>query len=123
MWHRCDGTRDAAGIAADLRAEGTPVTAEAVQYALGELGQARLLTGPVARAGVTRRELMRRLGAAAVALPIVTTIVAPTAATAQSINCVGELDPCASTAQCCGGPICGDNGGCTCVSGLCQPPG
>jgi hypothetical protein len=86
VWRRCDGTRDAAAIGAEVRAaDGTPVTVEAVRYALAELGRARLLMGPGGEVGVTRRELVRRLGtAAAVALPVVTSIVAPTAAQAQS---------------------------------------
>ena len=90
VWRRCDGTRDATAIAAELQREGTvPVTEEAVRYALGELGRARLLAGPVAAPRLTRRDLMRRLGtAAAVALPVVTTIIAPTAAQAQSAQVV-----------------------------------
>jgi hypothetical protein len=89
VWERCDGTRDAPAIAAALRqAGGPPVTEAAVRYALAELGRARLLTGPVHEAGVTRRELMRRLGtAAAVTLPVVTSIAAPTPAQAQSPVC------------------------------------
>jgi hypothetical protein len=51
VWRRCDGTRDAAAIAAELQREGTvPVTEEVMRYALGELGRARLLAGPVAAA-------------------------------------------------------------------------
>jgi hypothetical protein len=105
VWRRCDGTRDAARIAVDLREDGVaPVTEEAVRYALGELGRARLLTGPVAPAGLTRREVMRRLGtAAAVALPVVTTIVTPTAAQAQS--CATADQPC-PTGNCCAGLDC-----------------
>ena len=124
VWRRCDGTRDVAAIAAELQREGTvPVTEEAVRYALGELGRARLLAGPVAAARLTRRDVMRRLGtAAAVALPVVTTIVAPTAAQAQSqsVVCVGSETPCTSDAQCCGGD-CAGVGTCFCStsSGLC----
>jgi hypothetical protein len=103
VWRRCDGTRDAEAIGAELReADGTPVTAEAVRYALAELGRARLLAGPAGEAGITRRELVRRLGtAAAVALPIVTSIVAPTAAQAQS-------QPCGNCATPSGVPGCSD---------------
>ena len=83
VWRQCDGTRTAATIAAALQRDG--VTEDAVRYALGKLGQARLLDGSMPTAGLTRREVMRRLGtAAAVALPMVTTIIAPTAAQAQS---------------------------------------
>ena len=78
VWRRCDGTRDAAEIGADLRAEGVLVSEEAVRYAVGELGHAKLFTTPVGRDALTRRQLMRHLGAgAAVALPVVVTIVAP----------------------------------------------
>jgi len=119
VWRRCDGTRDAARIATDLREDGTllSVTEETVQYALGELGRARLLTGPVTRApaGMTRRQVMRRLGvAAAMALPMVTTIVTPTAAQIQS--CVNNGDACTNDAQCCGSGCTGTgNNGCACV--------
>ncbi|MGH7644360.1 MAG: PqqD family protein [Gemmatimonadales bacterium] len=123
VWRRCDGTRDAARIAADLREGGLlPVTEEAVQYALGELGRARLLTGSAAAPGLTRREVMRRLGtAAAVALPVVTTIVAPTTAQAQSIVCLNENDPCTSDQQCCGAGCIAPGGSqtCTCFNGEC----
>jgi hypothetical protein len=120
VWRRCDGTRDVAAIAAELRREGTvPITEEVVRYALGKLGQAGLLAGPVAVAGLTRREVMRRLGtAAAVALPAVTTIVAPTAAQAQSVVCVGIEEPCTSDAQCCGGDCATEP--CFCGQGACS---
>jgi hypothetical protein len=78
------------------------VAPDAVRLALQDLGRAHLLTTPVEPAGLTRRELMRRLGtAAAVALPLVTSVVAPTAAQAQS--CVGPGAACTSSAECCGG--------------------
>ena len=106
VWRRCDGRRDAAVIAAELQREGTvPVTEEAVRYALGELGRARLLAGPMAARSLTRRELLRRVGTAA-ALPVVTTIIAPTAAQAQSgagptVICVGPDQECGPVRQCC----------------------
>ena len=127
VWRRCDGTRDAVAITAELQQEGTvPVTEEAVRYALGVLGQARLLAGPVAAAGLTRRDVMRRLGtAAAVALPVVTTIIAPTAAQAQSgtgptVICVGPEEACGAIRQCCA-PECAVPPGCVCQGGFCGP--
>ena len=113
VWRRCDGTRDAARIAAELQEDGVaPVTEEAVRYAFGELVRARLLAGPMAGPGLTRRELVRRLGtAAAVALPLVTTIVAPTAAQAQS--CLPQLAPCTQNGECCSG---------CCDAVACGPP-
>jgi hypothetical protein len=120
VWRRCDGTRDAAAIGADLReADGTPVTVEAVRYALAELGRVRLLTTPGGEAGITRRDLVRRLGtAAAVALPVVTSIVAPTAAQAQS-----QPPPCVAPNCPCGDCLTGPGPGCqvaACQSAICD---
>jgi hypothetical protein len=121
VWRRCDGTRSAAAIAAGVRgSEGLPVTADAVRYALAALGRAELLEAPPAAAGLTRRELVRRLGtAAAVALPVVTSIVAPSAAHAQS--CSLEGDPCTQPSDCCPGG-CDFNLDCSCVSNVCTTP-
>lgn len=91
VWRLCDGTRTAGEIAAAARDRGAPVAPEAVDYALAELGRARLLAAPVARAGLTRRQLVQRLGTAA-ALPLVASLVAPTAAQAQS--CLQDGDAC-----------------------------
>ena len=111
VWRRCDGTRPAPRIAADLRrVDGLPVTDDAMHYALTELGRAHLLLAPAVDPGLTRRELVKRLGAAAaVALPLVTSIVTPTAAQAQSATCAELGQTCTSppiggTPDCCGGP-------------------
>jgi hypothetical protein len=120
VWRACNGTRDVPALAATAAAGlGHPVAPDAVRLALQDLGRAHLLTTPVEPAGLTRRELMRRLGtAAAVALPLVTSVVAPTAAQAQS--CRDEGQTCTSSSQCCG-PICESFGaGCDCVSGVCE---
>ncbi len=105
VWRSCDGARDLPALAAAVQAElGAPVPPEAVRYAIETLGRAGLVTGPVADAGLTRRDLMRRLGtAAAVALPLVTTITAPTAAQAQSgiVECLQAGASCSFSAQCC----------------------
>jgi hypothetical protein len=108
VWHLCDGTRTAPEITAAARDLGTPVTAETVDYALAELGRARLLTAPVKSAALTRRELVQRLGTAAV-LPLVASLVAPTAAQAQSCLPNGALcSPSGGVAccECCSGTVC-----------------
>jgi hypothetical protein len=101
VWRRCDGTRDAAGIAAALWGDERPREREGlVRYALGELRRARLLMGPGGEAGITRRDLLRQLGTGgAAALPLVTSIVAPTPADAQS--CLPTGATCSSDAECC----------------------
>ena len=103
VWRACDGTRDVRALAAAATAAlGQPVAPDAVRLALQDLGRAHLLTTPVEPAGLTRRELMRRLGtAAAVALPLATSVVAPSAAQAQS--CLPNGAPCTASPQCCSG--------------------
>jgi hypothetical protein len=101
LWRACDGTRPEVGLATHLReAEGIPVTPELVRYGLGELARARLVSGQREAAGLTRRELIRRLGTAAVAVPVVTSIVAPTPAQAQSSPCPGgSFEACSIACQ------------------------
>src|SRR6185503_7754639 len=71
---------------------------EAVRLALDELGRAHLLTdvltGRPEAGGVTRRQTLQRLAAAAVVVPTVATIVAPRAAQAQSQSCVSLGETC-----------------------------
>ena len=51
VWRQCDGTRDVPAIAAAVAAAGGPALPEGVvRYALGRLGQARLLGRSVTRA-------------------------------------------------------------------------
>ena len=139
VWRTCDGRRTEGEIVARLRDEqAIPVTPELVRYGLRELERARLVSGSGRDGALTRRELMRRLGTAAAAVPLVTSIVAPTAAEAQS--CTGAGDTCTSLAQCCAGLFCdgvccrgeGDpcaqdieccfqTNGLVCVSGSCTP--
>jgi hypothetical protein len=89
VWRRCDGRTSPAEIATALRSEaGLPADEKVVWLALRNLEDASLLRAPVApptgRVGISRRELMKDLGAAgALMLPVVSSIVAPTAAVAQ----------------------------------------
>jgi hypothetical protein len=113
VWRACDGTRGVAALRLAAGESGQAVPREVVQYALQTLGQAKLLEGPIGEGGLTRREVMARLGtAAAVALPLVTTITTPTAA--QTVSCFKENQgPCTTVQQCCPG-VCG-GGNCICV--------
>ncbi|MFY9609930.1 MAG: PqqD family protein [Blastocatellia bacterium] len=106
VWKHCDGKKTTKEIALAVEREaGSPVSEEVVWLALGQLGKSRLLTerviSPVA-AGISRREVIRRVGiAAAVALPVVTSIVAPKAA--QAANCKPASQGCTTGAECCSG--------------------
>jgi len=111
VWKQCDGKRDVRDIARRASVElGAPVGEEMVWLAVEELGKRRLLTERqnLGMAGTSRREMMKRLGiGAAIALPLVTTIVAPEAA--QAANCSPSGSACTSSAQCCAPGLCSGN--------------
>lgn len=78
---------------------------EIVLLALRQLQQRKLIEPiPSLPEDVSRRDLMRKLawaGAVGVSIPVVKSIVAPTAA--QAATCFTPGTPCASSAQCCSG--------------------
>ncbi|MBC8032047.1 MAG: PqqD family protein [Pyrinomonadaceae bacterium] len=105
VWKYCDGetTMSEATIAL-ARDLGTSVDEELVRYAVDQFSRDNLLekvTVPPAFviAGMNRRQLVRTLGlAAVVAIPVVTSIVAPTPAQAASPLPNGSA--CTESAQC-----------------------
>jgi hypothetical protein len=103
VWRQCDGQRGAQEVARRASAEmGATVGEEMVWLAVEELGKRGLLKERqgLGVAGASRREMMKRLGiGAAVALPLVTTIVAPEAA--EAANCIPSGQPCTTGPQCC----------------------
>jgi Coenzyme PQQ synthesis protein D (PqqD) len=105
VWGRCDGEATVAEVVRLLEQEcGAGVGEEAVWLALEQLGKARLLKERVRKAGggLSRREVMRRMGvAAAVGLPMVTSILAPEAA--EAANCKTSGQSCTTSPQCCSG--------------------
>ena len=88
IWRRCDGATTPAEIARWLSETlGGPVTDEFVRHGLDQLGEFHLLEAPsptIAEPRPSRRDLILAGGLAALTLPLVTSIVAPTAAEAQS---------------------------------------
>jgi hypothetical protein len=88
VWRHCDGKTSVGDLAAALAAEtDLPADEEIVRLALAQLSKAGLLEGPpdAFAAGVSRRQIIQRLGlAGAFLLPIVSTLVAPSPAMAQS---------------------------------------
>jgi hypothetical protein len=107
VWKYCDGHTTVAQMVHILQRDlQTPLSDDVVRLALRQLRQAHLLTesGEAVANGhkVSRRELVRRLGwATAMALPLVTSIVAPTASEAAS--CLSSGSSCTTGAQCCSG--------------------
>jgi hypothetical protein len=111
VWRECDGETSVAGIAAALGED-----ERAVWLALHQLTKAQLLTAiafpPDMSAAKSRREVAGRLGLGAAA--VVTSIVAPMPAQAQS--CGAKFSPCSPVRF---PPIQG-----TCCTRLhCVPPG
>jgi hypothetical protein len=101
-WKLCDGNHSPSQIAKTLsRQFSAQVDESVVLLALDQLAEAHLLVEPVVHAKrLSRRVALRRIGiAAAIALPLVTSIVAPTPA--QAASCLHGGAPCVSNAQCC----------------------
>jgi Coenzyme PQQ synthesis protein D (PqqD) len=113
VWARCDGQTSVASIAGLLQRERkTPVSDEVVWFALDQLEKSHLLQESLARPAelnhLSRRALVKRLGiAAALTLPLVTSLIAPTAAEAATCGAVGAA--CTTNADCCS-DSCVDNG-------------
>lgn len=107
VWNRCDGklTMDEIGVALEQELH-MPVSSDFVWLAIEQLGKAKLLSDhlphSVPQAGMTRRALIKKIGlGAAVALPLVTSILAPTAEASVTCKTIGQI--CTSGADCCSG--------------------
>jgi hypothetical protein len=111
VWKHCNGQTSVSEMVRILAGEmQTPVPEDDVWLALQQLGKAHLLAEQIHAPGgdgrMSRREVMRRLGwGAAVALPLVTSIVAPTAV--EAATCLASGMPCTTGAQCCSGVCAG----------------
>jgi hypothetical protein len=116
VWNQCDGRSSISEIATKLTGQTkTAVEAEVVWLAVEQLSRTHLLKGRVGaqKGEMSRREVMRRIGiGAAVALPMVTSIVAPKAT--EAANCRASGAACNSSPQCCSGVCNGAPSG-TCV--------
>ena len=105
VWKYCDGHTSVARIAKSLEQDlHAPVDEKVVWYALLQLGKDHLLeerlVPPPIIAGMNRRDMIRALGlAAVVAVPVVTSIVAPTPA--QAATCFPTGSACTDPVQCC----------------------
>lgn len=117
VWQRCDGRRSMREIAQALgKKTNAQVDEKIVWLALDQLDRNHLLAvspaRPSAIGNMNRREVIRALGiTAAVAIPVVASIVAPTPA--QAATCLPNGSPCSSGIQCCSG---------FCNSSVCGPP-
>ncbi len=136
VWNLCDGGKPISGIAREAGKKlNKPVTDELIWLAIDQLKRENLLSNGEAVEpdfnGLARREVIKKTGIAAmVALPIVTSILAPQALAAQSV-CVASgtciqagQDVCAG---CIGTPLTGTfyqstDGSCTTGLGFWNTP-
>ncbi|HZS45397.1 MAG TPA: hypothetical protein VFC63_09870 [Blastocatellia bacterium] len=109
IWEHCDGSRNVDQLI-DFFDVGINLSKsqkeQIVLIALNELSKSHLLESPIAdlhvTKGVTSRELIKVAGIAALfAIPVVSTIVAPTAA--QASTCLASGQSCTISAECCSG--------------------
>src|SRR6266849_6699142 len=108
VWKNCDGRKSLSEISEILSAESnTSVKDEVVWLALDQLKSFKLLEDAPAKpsflAGMTRRQMVARLGIAAIALPAIVSMVSPTAQAQASLlglgNCCNNPNQCGS--NCC----------------------
>lgn len=118
VWKKCNGRRTVAEVAQALGKEfKVPANEQTVWLALEQLSKFYLLEEKVARpAGIpriSRRDMMRIGAAAAFALPVIVSIVAPTAANAQTAISPSVCNA-RSQPNCGGTPCTGGSGNQTC---------
>ncbi len=107
VWVHCDGLTTVAEMARLLEHEmKTQVPNEVVWFALEQLRKSSLLQEPWATPAqvepMSRRVMVRRLGiAAAVTVPLVTSIIAPTAAAAATCTLGQPGATCVNNGDCC----------------------
>ena len=116
VWRACDGKLAPREIASKLTKQlAVAVPEDVVLLALAQLKEIHLLEqrGPTSFAGLSRRQMTRSLGlTAAVALPVITSILVPTPA--RAATCIAPGQPCSPLQLCCtscnpgapGGPKC-----------------
>jgi hypothetical protein len=117
VWRRCDGQRDIQELGLQVSRDlGARVGGDVVHLALERLATRRLLKDDAARFRMSssRREVVRRMAAAAL-VPIVTTILAPDAASAATQLPAGSC--CTAGSGCLSGNC---NAGVNCNT---RPPG
>lgn len=112
VWKSCNGANSIADITKAFgNQSGKPVDENLVWLAIDQLNENNLLAEnmPADFSGQSRREVIKRIGLAAViALPIISSLVAPSAALAVTCSgtpnspCVGNGNP----GRCCGGNCC-----------------
>ena len=103
VWKNCDGKRTVGQLRELMEKNvGAPVPEEMVWLALDQLEAFKLLedapTKPLELSGMSRRNLVKRIGFAAIAIPVIISISAPPASAQASLLPPGAC--CNSPGQC-----------------------
>ncbi|HZS44204.1 MAG TPA: PqqD family protein [Blastocatellia bacterium] len=108
IWELCDGVTTVNDLSQLLKSRNPGTTSEQcerlVWTALEQLEESRLLDGPILKPDnikqLSRRQLMKAAAVVGlVAVPVISTIIAPKAAEAST--CLASGDTCSISAQCC----------------------
>ena len=126
IWKNCDGSRTVATLRELIEEEtNSPVPEEVVWLALDKLEKLKLLEqrvdGPRHLSRMSRRQMVRLVGSTAIALPIITSIVAPVPVAAASCSAATNRNPgcpCTGNNQC--SSACCQNFVCTAGGSNCQ---
>jgi Coenzyme PQQ synthesis protein D (PqqD) len=119
IYHLCDGTNSVSKITAKLSKEfKSPINEHFIRLALEQLKKNNLLENnddvSIDFGNLSRRAVIRKIGlATAVALPVISSVIAPLAASASSTCATTNRDlgcPCTQNSQC--APTSGGNGCC-----------
>lgn len=120
VWEKCNGNNTVSEISGFLTKQtSSSVSEDFVWLALDQLKKENLLDEKEEISNkfehLSRRDVIRRIGLASViALPLISSVVAPTSVLAQA-SCLAVNVPCTANAQCCSG--CCKIGVNTCKSG------
>jgi Coenzyme PQQ synthesis protein D (PqqD) len=112
IWKHCDGKTTIRDVTLILQEQfGPKVKQEVVLFGLDQLQRARLIDRSSIRSsskpGFSRRELIKKIGLAA-SVPLIVSVIAPTASAAAScvnVNCVGNAAICGANCTC-NGTVC-----------------
>ena len=115
VWKNCDGKRTVGQLRELMEKNaGAPVPEEMVWLALDQLEDFKLLEDapakPLQLSGMSRRNLVKRIGFAAIAIPVIISISAPPASAQASGLPPGS---CCTTNANCASNSCVNAGGCT----------
>jgi hypothetical protein len=106
VWKLCDGKKTVAEIAEALAKKSkSPIDEELVWLTLRRLSKAGLLVKQKGHEQIlaSRRAVMRKIGMAALVLPVITSILVPPAEAAVSCSVTGEF---CNPRPCCAGHVC-----------------